>query len=276
VGRLRTGLIFAVLLGGYRVQGGAEEPAHAISIKDPIHQIEFTAQNGVVCSQVDNTCTGQGPIKIVRGPATLTCNKAIVYFDRADPEHHTVQKFEAFDQVIFTDSTRTLKANGSKAVYDLEHQLLILSGNPVLSDEKTILYVGQEVVFNDITDVAVTQGRSTVKRDDKLIQADVFKIYFKKNAQGKLTFDRCEGEGNVILSTSTEIAKSDQAFYRVDTQMAELKGEVTITRVQGQLKGSYAVYDMKTGQGHIINENGKLRPVEALLTRLETKSEKHE
>ena len=274
--QLKARLILAILLGGYSMQGMAEDPSPAISIKDPSKQIEFTAQKGVVCSQIDNTCTGQGSVKIVRGSTTLTCDKAIVYFDRADPEHHTVQKFEAFDQVIFTDAERNLKATGSKAVYHLAHQSLTLSGNPVLSDEKMILYVGEAVMFSDITNVAVTQGRSTVKREDTLIQADIFKIYFKKSAQGKLIFDHCEGSGNVILSTPTEIAKSKQAFYKVDTEKAELKEDVTITRAQGQLKGQYAVYDLKTGEGHIQNKDGKLRPVEALLTRLEPKSETHE
>ncbi len=257
-------------------------PIHAFSVlsnsQSPKAPLEIKAQNGMVCSQDKKRCTALGPVTSTRGTSVLKSSKLIVYFKSSDATQkentgaspqQDIKRIKALGNVHFFDTQGGVQATGNYALYNAEKGQLSLQGHPVLRDAKTTVLGGTEVIFYEKTQRAKTIGRSTVKRDDKLMQADVFHVHFTKDAAGKLTFDRVEAQGNVVISTPTEIAKAKRGVYANNTQVAELFDDVVITRAEGQLRGDYGRYDMASGQSQLFNEKGVHDPtkqVQAILS----------
>lgn len=55
---------------------------------------------------------------------------------------------------------------------------------------------------------------------------------------------RVDAQGNVVVSTSTDIGHGDYGVYDADTGIVTLLGNVVITRGQNALRGQYAVVDL--------------------------------
>ena len=230
-----------------------EVAALSLGGKDNKAPFEIEAENGVVCAQDNLSCTAFGPVVVTRGTSILKSQKLIVYFKTISDKAQEVSKLEILGDVVFSDKRGGVKATGKYGVYNAELGRFTLQGNPIIKDNKTTLYGGNQVVFYENSQMATTHGRSTVAYEDKLIQANVIKVYFKKSQSGSLAIERLEIEGNVIISTPHEIAKAKRGVYRADIQVAELFDNVTITRKEGQISGNYGRYDMKTGQGQLYN-----------------------
>ncbi|HBN22517.1 MAG TPA: hypothetical protein DD412_04700 [Holosporales bacterium] len=244
--------------------------------------LEINAQNGMIYSQDKKRCTASGPVVSTKGTSVLKSEKLVVYFkDKSSPKaeqsggdpQQDVEKIEAIGDVHFFDtrgdSEGGVEATGTYALYQENEGKLILEGRPILKDSKTVISGGTQVIFYERAQMAKTVGRSTVKRDDKLMQADAFNIYFTKDATGKLTFDRVEAHGNVLISTPTEIAKAKRGVYANITQVAELFDDVVITRIEGQLRGNYGRYDMASGQSQLFQDQGThehAKQVQAILS----------
>lgn len=244
--------------------------------------LEINAQKGLVCSQDKRRCTALGPVVSIKGSRVLKSKKLIVYFkDKSSKEieksegspQKDIEKIEAIGNVHFFDRTATaqdsVEAKGDYALYQENEGKLILEGRPILKDSQTIMLGGTQVVFYEKAQMAKTVGRSTIKRGDKLMQADIFNVYFTKDATGKLAFNRVEAYGDVIISTPTEIAKAKRGVYANVTQVAELFDDVVITRSEGQLRGNYGRYDMASGQSQLFQEQGPhkhAKQVQAILS----------
>ncbi|NCP61812.1 MAG: hypothetical protein GW748_01250 [Alphaproteobacteria bacterium] len=244
--------------------------------------LEITAQNGMICSQDKKRCTALGPVVSTKGNSVLKSEKLVVYFknessskvEKSDENpRQDVERIEAIGNVHFFDTGGTkqggVEAKGDYALYQEEKGKLILEGNPILRDAQTLISGGAQVIFYEKAQMAKTVGRSTVKREDKLMQADVFNVYFTKDATGKFSFDRVEAHGNVLISTPTEIAKAKRGVYANTTQVAELFDDVVITRVEGQLRGNYGRYDMASGQSQLFQDQDTREPgkqVQAILS----------
>lgn len=231
--------------------------------------LEINAQNGMICSQDKRRCTASGPVVSTKGSSVLKSEKLVVYFkDKSSPKaeksddnpQQDVEKIEAIGHVHFFDTRgaaqKGVEARGHYALYQEEEGKLTLEGHPILKDSQTLISGGNRVIFYEKAQRAEIIGRSTVKRDDKLMQADMFNVYFTKNETGQLTFDRVEAHGNVLISTPTEIAKAKRGVYANTTQVAELFDDVVITRVEGQLRGNYGRYDMVSGQSQLFQDQG--------------------
>ena len=212
-------------------------------------------KTGMVFSQDKKRCIALGPVVSTKGTSVLKSQKLVAYFqDSAEKKQQTnptttqdIKKIEAFGGVNFSDIKGGFNATGQYATYTPSTGQLQLKGNSILRDADTTVFAGSAVTFYENSRMATTVGRSTIKREDKLMQADLLKVYFTKGADGKLVFDRLEAEGNVVISTPTEISKSRRGVYRAKTRIAELYDNVVLTRADGQLRGNYARYDMVSG-----------------------------
>ena len=55
---------------------------------------------------------------------------------------------------------------------------------------------------------------------------------------------RVDAQGNVIVSTETDVGRGDYGVYNAETGIVTLLGNVTITRGPNALRGQYAVVDL--------------------------------
>ncbi|MGH7059805.1 MAG: LptA/OstA family protein, partial [Stellaceae bacterium] len=55
---------------------------------------------------------------------------------------------------------------------------------------------------------------------------------------------RVDAQGNVVVSTTSDIGRGDYGVYDADTGIVTLLGNVVITRGQNAIRGQYAVVDL--------------------------------
>jgi lipopolysaccharide export system protein LptA len=55
---------------------------------------------------------------------------------------------------------------------------------------------------------------------------------------------RVDAQGNVLVSTATDIGRGDYGVYNAETGIVTLLGNVTITRGENAIRGQYAVVDL--------------------------------
>ena len=227
--------------------------AFAFIEADQTEAIVIDAENGLVCDANSEVCTAFGPVKAVKGTSVLTCQKMVAHFQAVTGKRKELATLHCIENVAFHDLKQGYKATGKYGFYNVQSRQLILEGAPILRDPQATVFAGDKVIFEEATGRAIVTGRSTLKRQEQLLQADLMRVYFQKDAKGQLVFERLEVEGNVILSTPTEIAQGNRGIYRATIDTAELYDNVTLTRPSGQLKGNYVKYDMAKGQGQIYN-----------------------
>jgi lipopolysaccharide export system protein LptA len=77
---------------------------------------------------------------------------------------------------------------------------------------------------------------------------------------GKL--QRVEGFGRVHVSTATDIVQADRGVYNAETGIAQMSGNVRITRGERMLEGDYVEVNMVTGVSRLTSTgDGRVRGV---------------
>jgi lipopolysaccharide export system protein LptA len=83
--------------------------------------------------------------------------------------------------------------------------------------------------------------------------------------------ERIDAQGNVIVSTATDIARGDYGVYDAKTGIVTLLGKVTITRGEDALRGQYAVVDLNRNVSRIMSlatqPGGRAPRVEGIFVR---------
>ncbi len=252
-----------------------------------VGDIEVTAENGFVCDLKTNVCKASGNVVTSNKGSVL---KSDVVEAKLAPDigqsalgasigrsgvgenKKTLQMLKATGNIRFQSKEGGMIARGQEAQFDVRTEELRVWGKPTIEDGKAKLFVGNYLVFYAGAKNATAVGRSTLRYEDKLLQADSIRVYFERDADQKLVFSRLEAEGQVVLSTDTEIATAGRATYRAETKVAELYNDVIISRTSGQVKGHYVRYDMITGQSQVKSltqstggRSGNTRRVQVIL-----------
>ncbi|MBS0642896.1 MAG: hypothetical protein JSS43_23780 [Proteobacteria bacterium] len=257
--------------------------------------IEVTARDGIEWRQAEKQVIARGDAKAIRGGVTVSADRLTAWYRKkaggpqagskpAQPasvgldsdsssEGNEIYRLQADGNVrIFT---QTDKAEGDKAVYDLDQAVLVLTGrNLKLTTPNDTLTARDDLEYWPQKRMAVARGNAVVVTNDaKRVSADTLVAYMreapnppstgtqpataKPNAgddplasSGKV--DRVEAFGNVTIRTPTDMVTGERGVYVPDTGMARLAGKVRITRGQNQLNGQEADVNMKTGIARLI------------------------
>jgi lipopolysaccharide export system protein LptA len=223
--------------------------------------IEVTADNGIEWEQDDKLFTARGNAVAVQGDLTVKSNELRAYYrPKSGGSGGTdIWRVDASGNVKITSPNET--ATGDNAVYDLDKSVMVLSGKKVryaTPDDEII--ADRQIEYWDTKQMAVARGNAYAIRQDRRIKADVLVAHFKTvpaapvkgkpapaQGQGENKVDRVEAFDNVTIVTQTETLVASRADYVPDTGIANLTGNVKITRGQNQLDGCRAVVNMKTG-----------------------------
>lgn len=224
--------------------------------------IEIHSDKGLVCDHAGKTCTAEGRVEMQRGAQRLTCEKLTAHFTKEGGGKMSIVAVEAQGHVRIFSLENQNQATAHYARYEEETKKVLLRGAPVVKVNDSVLYGTQDLYYFQNDGYALAPQRATLVSQDKLLQADHLKAYFhdKENKEKRtdvkgVTLDRIEGQGDVIVSTATEIARGDKGFYDAATKTARLLDNVTITRCDGELQGTKAEINLQTGKSQIIDSS---------------------
>lgn len=224
---------------------------------DSITTTEILSDQGIVCDQEGKLCKAEGNIQVKRGNGMMTCEKLIAHFSKDAAGKQKLQMLEAFGKVHIFSPEEGYDATSTYCRYEVNLQLLTLSGSPVIKHKNLEIYGTHTIIYNQLQNIAIAPERATIKKEDKLMQGNVVTAYFEttqKDKSRKTTFHHILAEGNVIVSTPEEIARGNHGSYYENNQVAELWEQVVITRCDGQILGERARINMESGQSQMLQE----------------------
>jgi len=206
---------------------------------------------------------------------------AQVYIARGNADGHVTIKGE----------TQTVV--GDQAVWDVDQQMGIVTGKALkLTTTTDVVTARDSLEWYDQKQVAVARGDAVAVRENvKRVRADVLTAHMTKDkakpaemkpgarpakpapstptvkpgaAPGlpgagdeSCRISRIDAQGNVIVSTATDIGRGDYGVYNADTGLVTLLGNVTITRGDNAIRGQYAVVDLNNNVSRMMPTAGK-------------------
>ena len=107
-------------------------------------------------------------------------------------------------------------------------------------------FAADRIELQDRADRAVLTGNVDVKQGDMRLRSARLTIAYTSAAQTEVT--RMDASGGVVLTTSTENARSQYAIYDLRTRLVTMIGNVVIVRAgKGETRGNRLVLNLNSG-----------------------------
>jgi lipopolysaccharide export system protein LptA len=260
--------------------------------------LEIAADQGIEWRRDEQVYIARGNATASRGDVTVRADRLVAHYrdsgggrdDGADTQQvlstgggTEIYRIEALGGVRITDPRA--RAEGDKAVYDLDQQVVVLTGQDLrfATDRETITAEDSLEYWQD-RDLAVARGDAVATRADRRIAAEVLAARFSRadgaaddatgagaglaDGQGARRIDRIEAFGGVEIATAQEYARGDRRIYNARTEVATLIGNVRLTRGDNQLNGGWGQVNLRTGVSRLLGappNSGAGQRVRALL-----------
>jgi len=255
--------------------------------------VEITSTEGIEWRQAEQVVVARGNARAVRGGVTVDADRLIArYRPRGGAAAPTppaagaspasgseIWRLEAEGRVRIASATE--RAQGERAVYDMDQGVMVLSGAGLALDTPD-----QRITARDSLEywpqrrMAVARGGAVVTTaDNRRVAADTLVAYFLEEpaagqpgapAQARPAgaaglpgpgegsrIDRVEAFGNVEIRTQDEVVRGERGSYSPVTGLARLLGGVRITRGDNQLNGQEAIVDLRSGVSRLVSAPGE-------------------
>ena len=215
--------------------------------------INIEANEGIEWQRNEKVYIARGDAHASQGDVTVRADELMAHYRPNKTGTDEIYKIYASGSVKI--SSKTELATSEKAIYDLIAGVLIMTGGTVrliTPEDKIIAHDSLE--YYEGKQLAIARGKAMAVRGERRVRADILRAYFgaenKKRNSSKI--ERIEADGNVHLSTESEIVTADRGDYRINDGLAEVSGEVKITRGKTQLNGDRAEVNLNTGRSRLL------------------------
>jgi len=234
-------------------------PALAQETKQPEKPLEITADQTLEWHRTDKKYIARGKAEAKQGLTQINADMLTADYRETEKSNFDIYRMTADNNVVITSQGN--QAFGDKAVYELDTGIATMTGEAL-----KMTAPDQTITARDKFEYAVDQGRLSaygdviILRGEDKIQADKASAFFAQDNRpatatpapassspmGGRKLERFEGEGNVIVTTPTEVLTGDRGVYNAATNIAEVTGNVKITRGPNVLEGTRAEIDLTT------------------------------
>ncbi|MDH3233291.1 MAG: hypothetical protein OEQ29_07175 [Alphaproteobacteria bacterium] len=252
---------------------------------EPVH---IEAEKGIEWSQKKKVYVARGNATVKRGDITVKAETLTAHYrtkkDKKKPGAPAIGKAKAkatpkakpvgfagalgggggadVYMVTAAGNVRITQADkkiaGDYGVYNLDSGIFRLTGKRVsMATAKEKITANQKIEYRTRQKMAIVVGNAIAFKDDKKVRADRFTAFFANGKDGKLEIQRVIAEGNVVITTPTEVATADRGIYNHKSGIAQLVGSVRLTRGDNQLNGDRAEVNLKTGVSRLLATRGR-------------------
>jgi len=265
-------LILAVLLGAVAVPALAQQQLQLGGGSGPS---EIQADDALEWHQNEKTYVARGNAVYKRGDLTVKADLLTAYYRELPDKSTEIFSATAEGHVLITRGDTTSATSG-KAVYDVDAQTVTLTGgNLKFVNNDDVITATDSMQYRQAEDVAIARGNATAVRakEQKTLRADTLIGHFAPNEKGDKELSLVDAEGNVRLTTATDVVTGDTGRYDVKKQFATINDNVHMTRGGNQLNGDYAEVDMASGVSKLLTRPGQGGRARALLVPDEKNSQ---
>lgn len=221
--------------------------------------VTIDADQGIEWRRDERVYIATGNARAVRGDVTVTGRRLIArYRDRPGPGEQTggstdIYRLEAEGDVVIRTPTET--AWGRRAVYDVDQEVLVLTGdNLKLVTSQDTVTARDSLEYWETRKVAVARGDAVSARADRRVQGDTLTAHIVEDPKTRESrISKVDAFGNVRVATAKETATGAKGVYNLETNIATLVGDVKVTQGRNQLNGEYSEVNMTTGVARMLS-----------------------
>ena len=241
--------------------------------------IEISADSGIEWQQDAQVYIAHGNAMAKRGATEVHADTLTAHYrpSKGAGGETEIYRLNADGHVTIKGERQTVV--GDQAVYDVDQQIGVVTGKALKMTTATDVVTARDSLeWYDQKQIAVARGDAVAVREAKRIRADVLTAHLTKDkpksgesgsaakparaapvtANAKAgsaaglpaagdessRISRVDAQGNVLVSTATDIGRGDYGVYNADTGIVTLLGNVTVTRGPNAIRGQYAVVDL--------------------------------
>jgi lipopolysaccharide export system protein LptA len=241
--------------------------------------IEISATSGIEWQQDAQVYIARGSAMAKRGATEVHADTLTAHYrpSKGAGGETEIYRLNADGHVTIKGERQTVV--GDQAVYDVDQQIGVVTGKALKMTTATDVVTARDSLeWYDQKQIAVARGDAVAVREAKRIRADVLTAHLTKDkpksgesgseakparaapvtANAKAgsaaglpaagdessRISRVDAQGNVLVSTATDIGRGDYGVYNADTGIVTLLGNVTVTRGPNAIRGQYAVVDL--------------------------------
>ncbi|OWJ65917.1 LptA/OstA family protein [Inquilinus limosus] len=258
-------LILAVLLAAAATPALAQQQLQLGGGKGEPSEIQ--ADDALEWHQNEKTYIARGNAVYKRGDLTVKADLLTAYYRELPDKSTEIFRATAEGNVLITRGDDTT-VTGGKGVYELDAQTFTLTGgNLRFVSKDDVITATDSMVYRQAEDVAIARGNATATRakEQKSLRADTLTGHFAPDDKGQKALSTVDADGNVRLTTATDVVTGQTGHYDVKTQFATITDNVHLTRGGNQLNGDYAEVDMASGVSKLLTKPGQGGRARALL-----------
>lgn len=221
--------------------------------------IEITAQDSLEWLSEEKIYLARGSAKAQRGDIAVNADVLSANYRENGAGESEIYRLEATGNVVI--ETPEERVTGDKGIYDVETQVLILTGQDLtLTTPRETLIAEDSLEYDRLARRATARGNAVVWNERDKVSADTLIAELGENPAGDLELMRVYGDGNVVIVTPQETVRGDEGMYDLKAERATIAGNVRITRGDSQLNGAVADVDLATGVSRLLSgEDGAVR-----------------
>lgn len=229
--------------------------------------IEISADAGIEWQQDAQAYIARGNAVAKRGSSEIHADTLTAHYRKSKGTggDNEVYRINADGHVLIKGERQTVV--GDHAVYDVDQQLGIVTGKGLkLTTASDVVTARDSLEWYDAKQIAVARGDAVAIRDKKQVRADVLTAHMTKDkpkpaggtpgakpaaarpaplgGEEGSKISRVDAQGNVLVSTETDVGRGDYGVYNAESGIVTLLGNVTITRGPNAIRGQYAVVDL--------------------------------
>ncbi len=101
--------------------------------------------------------------------------------------------------------------------------------------------------------IAVFRGNVDAVQGELNLRADQLIVHYRTNSENQNSIRLIEANGNVFLSSPTEMAQGEKGVYDVDADTIQLTGSVVLIRGDNVIRGDRLEMDLATGRSRVLS-----------------------
>lgn len=221
--------------------------------------LEITADQTLEWHRDDLKYIARGNVVARQGNAVIQADTLTADYRSSKKSQNDIYRLTATGHV--TISSDKNNAAGDDAVYDVDTGTATMTGkNLTLTSPEQVVTARDKFIYEikngKLTAVGDAKAVRKTEKGSDVITADSLSAWFKQDSAGKRTLDKLSANGNVVITTPTEILHGDNGEYIASSRIATITGHVRAERGKNTLQGDRAEIDLNTNVSRMVSAPG--------------------
>lgn len=248
--RLAPLVLIAVLLGA----PAATAQTGGLPFRDGSGPIEIAVDGSVEWQQKERIFVARGNARARQGEVTLRAETITAHYRTGKDGGTEIWRIDAEGAVRIASTDQV--ATGRKGTYDVDKQLLVLTGKPRFTSGTDRISASGSLEYSQVRNRAVARGNAVAMREDRTVEAETLTATFEPDEKESDKLKRLVAVGRVVFRSPNEVFHADRADFDVAAERLKLEGSVRISQGGNELRGQSAELDLKTGTSRMRGGRG--------------------